>query len=181
MQELGDGPIPNDKVGKLLRCASFGISKQQPKSAQAARAKVYAKVVKRHLSTRTMPGEEKRDLPGPADYSVKDRRNIADAKGGVEFGGKNIQRELTQVDIKYKSQLDTPGPGTYDLDRSEHKNDWGGVAGMRRVPSMKFATSDRMKEQRSLHLGRGMEIMAQDSPGPGMYVHLAQLLSTQPL
>ena len=26
-----------------------------------------------------------------------------------------------------------------------------------------------------------MEIMAQDSPGPGMYVHLAQLLSTQPL
>lgn len=171
MRELGTGEIPDDKVGKLLRCASFGLAKHQPASAQAARAKVYAKVVKRHLSTRTMPGEEKKDLPGPADYSVRDERNIADAalKGGVEFGGQNIKRELTQVDLSYKAQLDTPGPGSYNIDRSEHKAEWGGVAGMRRVPSMKFATSDRMKEQRALYLGKGTELMAKDTPGPGTY------------
>ena len=165
----GEETLSAEKANKLLRCASFGLTKSANMIAKVARAKIYAKVVKKHLSTRTMPGEEKKDLPGPADYDVTDARDIANAKGGVEFGGKNITRELTAVDPTYSAQLKTPGPGEYNIDQSERKNDWGGVAGLRRVPSMKFAMSDRMREQRVLYLGKGTEIMAKDTPGPGTY------------
>lgn len=94
--------------------------------------------------------------PGPGDYDVKDARDIT-YNGGVPFQGKNIKRELTEVDPVFKAQLKTPGPTQYNP-RELQK---GG--------SYVFSQQSRDVEYRKVYHGPGTGIMAVDSPGPGTY------------
>lgn len=96
-QQEENEDVPEHRLADVLRNAVHTLSKGSPKVATLARAKQYAKVLKKHLSTRQLPGSHLYDLPGPQDYKVSDPRDMSLSKGGVEFGGAGIKRELTQV------------------------------------------------------------------------------------
>lgn len=74
---------------------------------------------------------------GPSHYNIHDPKAIG-RPANVPFRGKNVVRELTQIDPTFKGIIENPGPGAYDLAKSTLSG--GGATKISEVCSSGFSS-----------------------------------------